>query len=56
MEQSYSLCSNGILKLYELWLLFLQSKGFEVIACVSVNDAFVMAAWGNESKATGKVS
>ena len=33
----------------------LKSKGAEVVACISVNDAFVMAAWGEALKATGKV-
>ena len=33
----------------------LKSKGVEVVACVSVNDAFVMDAWGKSQGATGKI-
>lgn len=33
----------------------LKAKGVEVIACISVNDAFVMAAWGEANRAEGKI-
>ncbi|MBM4243625.1 MAG: peroxiredoxin [Deltaproteobacteria bacterium] len=33
----------------------LRKKGADVICCLSVNDAFVMDAWGKSSSAGGKV-
>merc|ERR1712168_1792736 len=33
----------------------LKIKGMDEIACIAVNDAFVMAAWGKEQGADGKV-
>lgn len=34
----------------------LSQAGAQIIACVSVNDPFVMAEWGKVNKADGKVS
>lgn len=33
----------------------LKSKGIDAIICISVNDPFVMGAWGESSHATNKV-
>jgi peroxiredoxin len=33
----------------------IKRKGVDTIACLAVNDAFVMNAWGKDQKAEGKV-
>ena len=34
----------------------LKAKGVDTIACIAVNDAFVMGAWGKEQGVDGKVT
>src|SRR3984957_5525774 len=34
----------------------LKAKGVDTIACIAVNDAFVMAAWGKECGIDGKIT
>ncbi|HZK89723.1 MAG TPA: peroxiredoxin [Stellaceae bacterium] len=49
-------CSSRHLPGYVTNSAALQGKGIDEIACVSVNDAFVMGAWGKEHSAGGKVT
>jgi peroxiredoxin len=48
-------CSSNHLPRYEELHEEFQALGVDQIICVSVNDAFVMGAWGRELKSTGKV-
>ena len=34
----------------------LKAKGFDTVACTSVNDVFVLQNWAESSKATGKIT
>lgn len=49
------LCSAQHLPGYIEYAEQLKAKGVDEIWCISVNDAFVMAAWGKEQNAAGKV-
>jgi peroxiredoxin len=48
-------CSGKHLPGYVTEYAALEGKGVDVIACMSVNDAFVMGAWGREQNTGGKV-
>jgi peroxiredoxin len=48
-------CSQRHLPGYVENAASLKAKGIDEIACVAVNDAFVMGAWGKEQKTEGKV-
>lgn len=49
-------CSSRHLPGYVANADALKAKGIDEIACVAVNDAFVMDAWGREHNAGGKVT
>jgi glutaredoxin/glutathione-dependent peroxiredoxin len=44
-------CSQRHLPSYVGNAAALKAKGIDAIACIAVNDAFVMGAWGNEHQA-----
>jgi peroxiredoxin len=48
-------CSAKHLPGYIAHLTELKARGIDEVWCVSVNDAYVMAAWGREQGAIGKV-
>ena len=48
-------CSNSHLPGYVAQADEIRAKGVDLIVCVSVNDAFVMAAWGAVQGASGQV-
>ena len=48
-------CSQRHLPGYVDKAAALKAKGVDTIACVSVNDAFVMGAWGKDQKTEDKV-
>ncbi len=48
-------CSQKHLPGYVKELDALKAKGIELVACLSVNDAFVMGAWAKEHDALGKI-
>src|SRR2546423_9769551 len=49
-------CSSRHLPGYVSNAEALRQKGIDAVACLSVNDAFVMDAWGKEHGAPGKVT
>ncbi len=48
-------CSSQHLPSFVNHAADLKAKGVDTIACMSVNDAFVMGAWGKDQHADGKV-
>jgi len=49
-------CSNQHLPGYIAKADEIKAKGVDEIVCLSVNDAFVMGAWGEDQGAEGKVT
>lgn len=49
-------CSNQHLPGFVQHADDFKGKGVDEIVCLSVNDAFVMDAWGKQQNATGKVT
>jgi glutaredoxin/glutathione-dependent peroxiredoxin len=49
-------CSQRHLPSYVGHANELKAKGVDAIACIAVNDPFVMAAWGKENGAEGKIT
>ena len=49
-------CSKTHLPGYVSDFEAIKAKGVDLVVCVSVNDAFVMAAWGEAHGAEGKVT
>lgn len=48
-------CSSKHLPGYVRELAQLKAKGVDIVACLSVNDAFVMKAWAEQHDALGKI-
>lgn len=48
-------CSNNHLPGFVQSADEFRAKGVDTIACISVNDAFVMGAWGKAQNTSGKV-
>ena len=48
-------CSSKHVPGYLEHLAELRAKGVDEVWCLSVNDGYVMAAWGRDQKATGKI-
>ena len=48
-------CSQKHLPGYVAKLPQLKAKGVDIVACLSVNDAWVMKAWAEQHDALGKI-
>lgn len=48
-------CSNNHLPGFRDHAAAIKAKGVDTIACVAVNDVFVMNAWGKDQNVAGKV-